>query len=332
MPAELNLSQNSLPSDQASRQLMLHRYFQRQDIKLSEISSGWNLKTAWTHNSAYYIDDHLDIGLGSWPQPALAVKDIPMAVKQDQGFLLALNDCWSLLSWSALLADPDIDFKRINLIHLDSHTDLNSPRISLHGEDQWVDILTGQAFSVREPLSVVSAIKSSAIGIGSFICPLIASGIDVNLYHLSDKSQFRYEPGEYSLDLELSKNDPIFDSAIRPSLLVGQSTSTSTYALSDNLAELCASVDERYPTLLHIDLDYFNNRFDGRPDWRDCVSKHDPSIGEVLNSIDMVFDELCNRTFSIMDVSVGVSPGFFPAPLWQPAIEHLRKRVSTLWS
>ncbi|GJM08276.1 MAG: hypothetical protein DHS20C11_05520 [Lysobacteraceae bacterium] len=328
MPAQLSLEQRNLPKDAAERSRLLQRYFQRQDVDARRTDQGWAVQTDWTANAEYYIDPELSSGLDMWPTP-LATKSIPLAVQQEKDFLLGLNDCWSLLGWSLKLAERP-DTQRINLIHLDSHTDLGSPRVGLTADSRWVDLLSGDAFDIGDPMSVANAIKSGAIGIGSFICPLIASGVEVDLYHLSPRQHFRYSPDRYSLALGLERNDPIFPSAIRPFLEVGREECASNYVLTDKLAEICQAIDRRFPTFLHIDLDYFNNRFDGRPDWRGKQSRHDPSVTEVLDNIDKVFAELKAREIPIADLCVGVSPGFFPAEYWHPALQQIRKQAQGL--
>lgn len=329
MPAALHFSQHDLPATHQERQLLLQRYFQRQDIQLSETPDGWQVQADWTPNAAYYIDPQLQTGLALWPSKMSTV-GIPLAVTQDQGFLLALNDCWSLFAWSLQVADKPNQPKHINLLHLDSHTDLNSPRLCLGKQDQWQDMLTGDAFNLEDPMSVVNAIKSGAIGIGSFICPLIACGMSVDLYHLSPAQHFRYAPDRYDLSLELERNDPLFSDAVRPVLKVGNAHASSSYTLSDNMSEICAELDTRYPTFLHIDLDYFNNRFDGRPDWQGKTQRHDPGIAEVLERVDLVFGELALNNIKLVDISIGISPGFFPAEYWHATLQRIRHHVTAL--
>lgn len=328
MPASLQLKHKALPVEKEERERLLHRYFQRHDIDLAENNEGWQVEARWTQNPAYYIDPDIQKGLACWPQ-ALSTSNIPLAVTQDQGFLLGLNDCWSLLSWSLQASAWQQDTPTINLLHLDSHTDLNSPRIALQKDNTWQDLLTGQAFSLDQPQSVVGAIKSGAIGIGSFICPLLASGVNVHVHHLSPKQHFRYAPDNYSLSLALEKNDPIFSSAIRPVLELGQAHSASSYSLSDDFAELCAGIDKRYPCFLHIDLDYFNNRFDGRPDWQGIHDRYDPSIDEIKQRVDAVFSELSTRALRLSDIAIGVSPGFFPVEYWSSTLNYIRQHISS---
>lgn len=329
MAAVIELPAQQLPADQSQQQQILGRYFQRQHCAVESVDNGWRVKTRWATQSEYYIDPDLSRGLDCWPGK-VSVASIPLAVHQDQGFLVGLNDCWSLLSWSCQLkqwlAANQLP-KKINLLHLDSHTDLNSPRLSYEKGD-WKDLLNQQVFDVLNPATVAASISSGAIGIGSFIVPLLSVGIPLNIYHLSPTRHLRYAPDEYSMCLELHQGDPLFPDAQRPEIRINHSSSPSSYISSDQQGEILAAVDRRYPVFLHIDLDYFNNRYDGRPDWAGQDQPHDPDTVAVLEAIDHWFDDLSGRGLDIVDISVGISPGFFPATLWSEALERVRRGIA----
>jgi hypothetical protein len=86
------------------------------------------------------------------------------------------------------------------------------------------------------------------------------------------------------------------------------------------------------PTLLHIDLDYFNNRFNGDSDWELHSSRHDPTSHEIMSAIDLVFNTLAVRGIfdRIVDITVALSPGFFPAEFWSLAIERIYYHLDKL--
>jgi hypothetical protein len=89
-------------------------------------------------------------------------------------------------------------------------------------------------------------------------------------------------------------------------------------------------IAEDLPILLHIDLDYFNNRYDCDTDWRERASLHDPDQAVVLTMVDEVFDALeATQTLDrIEDTAIAVSPGFFPSELWAPTIERISERLA----
>ncbi|HVF88863.1 MAG TPA: hypothetical protein VNH22_02275, partial [Blastocatellia bacterium] len=307
------------------------RYFQRQHVTSERVPSGWRIRTAWSQNGAYYVDPRLSAGLSDW-STYMPVGGIPLAVRQDRGFMLALNDCWSLLSWSCKLALWQKQGRlpsRINVVHLDSHTDLNSPRLT-YSDGAWLDLLTGKPCDVLDPRSVASAIQSGAIGIGSFIAPLIAGNIPVDLFHLAPTRHLRHAPDSYGMRLELRKGDPLFASAERPHIRIDHNSSPSRYLTTDDVNQMLPEIDPRYPTFLHIDMDYFNNRFDGRPDWEAVRDRHDPALDDTLKNIDRFFEHWIGKGISVSDVSVGISPGFFPAEYWKESIEQTRAWIQRM--
>ena len=86
------------------------------------------------------------------------------------------------------------------------------------------------------------------------------------------------------------------------------------------------------PILLHIDMDYFNNRYDGDSDWRQRLDVLDPPLEVVLSKIDELGKILTNSEIrgNIEDVVVSYSPGFFPAEYWSAADAQLRPYLERL--
>ena len=84
--------------------------------------------------------------------------------------------------------------------------------------------------------------------------------------------------------------------------------------------------------LLHIDLDFFNNRFNGDSDWRTHLKRHDPCLADILATIDSIFASLAaGRVLEkVVDITVAISPGFFPAELWEPTVNAVRAHTETL--
>jgi hypothetical protein len=91
-----------------------------------------------------------------------------------------------------------------------------------------------------------------------------------------------------------------------------------------------ASDDSDRPILLHIDMDYFNNRYDGDSDWQLHAPRHDPSEDRVVEMVDELFDAVAmtGANDRVEDVAVGISPGFFPGELWAPAIGRVLDRIA----
>jgi hypothetical protein len=79
------------------------------------------------------------------------------------------------------------------------------------------------------------------------------------------------------------------------------------------------------PALLHIDLDFFNNRYNGDSNWRTRPNRHDPPLADILASVDGVFTALAASGVAerVVDMSVAISPRFFPAEFWEPTVKAI---------
>ena len=84
--------------------------------------------------------------------------------------------------------------------------------------------------------------------------------------------------------------------------------------------------------LLHVDMDYFNNRYDGDSDRANGNYKYDPPLDDVISRIDSLFSvmEESGITQRICDCSISLSPGFFPAEFWEPSLNRIAKHIDKL--
>lgn len=320
-----------LPEDPEERFLFLSSFFERQVVEATPHDRGWLLELRWPGSASSYVDPRLEEGL-RWFSDHLRVSDIHLGVRLEEGFQLSLDDGWTLLSWCSWLDERTSRTATgpLSVLHLDSHADLMSPRLSRAG-DGWTDLMTGEPVDLRDPLSIVAAIRSNAIGIGSFIVPFVHEVPGLHLSHLCARGRMQTAPGVYALEPVLGEDDRLFPGARRPRTEVRRAADgRSRYHLSDDLGELLAAIPPG-PVLLHIDMDYFNDRYDGRPDWRE-TERHDPAADAVLASVDRVFQSLAASPVGerIEDVTVALSPGFFPAEHWEAAIDRVRQGVRCL--
>jgi hypothetical protein len=79
-------------------------------------------------------------------------------------------------------------------------------------------------------------------------------------------------------------------------------------------------------------MDFFNNRYDRDSDWRQRPDKLDPHEPAVLAKIDEFFEALhAFRVASLVEnVSVALSPGFFPAEYWPASVERVERHLEAL--
>lgn len=315
----------NLPAGDAARADLLARTFQRRHATARRCDAGWEIALRAPTSAASFVDPRLGEGLAWWGDGVTAAT-VSLAVRLDAGFQLALDDCWTLFAWSCRDEPEEVD-----VLHLDSHADLGSPRLGREGGG-WRDLLTGDPVALAAPESVASAIASGAIGIGSFFAPFLAAAPATRIVHLAPAGRSPRPPGAYRWSVEDLRDDGVFAEALRPRVRIdgAEEDGEANLLVHHDLAAVLPRLGAR-PLYLHLDMDYFNNRYDHRPDWP-ARGHHDPAPVAVLAAIDDVFAGLATHAAGarVVDVTVALSPGFFPAELWPPAIERVRAGVERL--
>jgi hypothetical protein len=210
-------------------------------------------------------------------------------------------------------------------LHPDDHDDLMSPDL-LRTDGALTDLLTSRVFDLWQPESVHSAIASGAIGIASFIVPLLHFGPRIHVRHLKATSGGRSRRRAYSLVRGYIGDDVLGNKAVRPCVRAADHPSSPCieYTVVTDVRERLAALPN-WPAFLHIDLDYFCNRYDGGARWMDRSQRKDASSAQVLESLGVLFGALRDSGVSrqIVDTTVAMSPGFFPAEYWPAAVAWL---------
>jgi hypothetical protein len=329
----LRVPREALPALASARADVLSRYFDQLVVRAIETEDGWNLELDWADQAAMYVDPDLHSGLEWWSREygALSVGTIPTTFSQQDGFLLAVEDAWTLYGWSRWLRTAGEDPEVLTILHLDDHTDFMSPRVIAVGST-WRDAITGQDVNVRSPESVASAIRSGAIGIGSFIAPFAHALPSLDVRHLCARHYARARMAPVRLLPVLAQDTLLVPGGSRIALKQEAGVATTEghrYHATDDLDVWLAELPSG-PVLLHIDMDYFNCRYDGDSDWAAQPHRHDPPLDRVLARIDEVFAALrATKTMErIEDVVVALSPSFFPAELWPKTVERIARHLS----
>lgn len=318
-----------LPTHPAARQAALEDYF------------AFDLWPRWTDDgdevvielipppaAAFYVDERLDEGLATW-DPPVRLTDIPTAWGEIDECFVSLNDAWTLYSWSRWLRrrlDAHDEPTEVVVLHADDHEDLMSPRV-ISVDARMVDAITGREVRLDAPDTVAAAIESGGIGMGSFVVPFLHRFPALEMRHLKANAD---HTGSTPLmpttqpDSLLHPGEPRLDSVRLPS-----GGGSGRYSRTGDVATWAAPTGGR-PALLHVDLDYFNNRFDGDSDWPLHERQHDPPLDEVLRMVDELFDalEASGAIENIEDVAIGVSPAFFPAEMWEPTVGRIISRLA----
>lgn len=325
-----------LPEDPRERDQLLQDYVAERVPEAIQDADGWAIRLRTPPRADYYIDPRLQEGLAWWSQfskPVL-IRDIPYARWRRRGVQVSLSDAWTLSSWSQLLAaglNPDWP---LLVLHADDHEDLMSPRLVTRS-GTLVDLISGKSVHAAKPATIDAALRSGAIGMGSFIVPMLAARHDIQVRHLRTSASHTRAAGRYDLVLTHEPDRLLAPGEPRPSALVARpgeprqddGTIVGSYTLTADLGEWVGDLPDRATLLLHVDCDYFNNRYDGDSDWRSRSRIHDPSEKQLCRSIAEFCEALRALNGRINDLTIALSPGFFPAEYWQGAVDALLQVV-----
>jgi hypothetical protein len=329
---ELHVPSTALPLDPNQREAYLASYFGERSIDSRQTADGWTIDLEPYPSADFYVDPRLSEGLNWW-QPGLPVIDVPYSMRDMGGWGLSLNDAWTLAHWAKSFEKNDYP-RELAILHVDDHDDLMSPRVSIT-EEVFVDLCTGGAVDLRSFDSISRAIVSGAIGQGSFLAPLIHRVETTHLRHLCHTLYSDTRLGYHRLRRTLEPDTLLSPGALRPAIMVESAIRgevSSTYLSSRDAEVLGSSIPAGIPVLVHIDLDYFNNRFNGDSDYQMVTHRHDPNEEAINAMINRLLSALDSMRHQVVSIAVAISPGFFPAEYWASTIDRLREPLSLLAS
>lgn len=328
----LRVAASALSDDPHTRHGRLRDYFCDKDAVATLVDGGWTLDLQWPAERERHVDPRLAGELAAWG--GIGLGEMAMARRRSGRVLTALYDTWTLASWGdwAAHACPAAD-EPITILHIDDHRDLGSPRMAVTG-DGLADLITGLPVDVRDPASLLAACESGAVGMGSFLTPFLGAFPRCDVRQLGQAPKITGTSDSRFIATTVV-DDLLAAGAQRPAMRLepAKGTGPGGYRTTDDLDEWLENIGPG-PVLLHVDMDYFNNRYDGDGDWPDRHPRHDPPIEAVLARIDEVSAAIRGAGLipRIEDAVVAFSPGFFPAEMWQPAELQLRKGLSELYA
>lgn len=321
-----------LPTDPVKRDELLRSHFSSLLVVASEPTDQGDFEVAISRPEL--LEAFVDPGLGP-VLVSLGVHEpaqIGEAVWQEDGFQLSLEDSWTAVSWSRWLAAQQVRSRQQAVIlHVDDHYDFEAPHIALE-ETQFRDLFTARTVSLLDPPSVAAAVSSGAIGVAGFFSPFLRCFDEIEIRHLRTRVPAGVS-GWHELTTTVT-NDPLFN-VPRPGLRLGPDVGArgvplrylGTSVVDDWLEGL-----PDWPVLLHVDLDYLSNRYNGDSDWHLAQPEHDPLEAVVHARLDEVLDGLegAGDALRVENISIALSPGFFPAEWWSGVLSTLRERVPQL--
>lgn len=323
-----------LPSDLEERNQILQEYFCDQRAHSRLENDQWIIEPFWPPTLNYFVDPNINEGFRWWSSD-LKPAEVQQQFRQLNDFQLSLNDSWTLFAWSKWLSKYTMRSQfpqEVIILHIDYHNDLMSPRIAKK-EDNYTDLLTNKLVDMKEPDSVRQAILSGAIGVGSFMVPFLHEVKTVHIRHLCEGDL----PGKRPLDTLLQKAwglDILLDiQKYRPQITFSErkdeaDDSIIKYKRTNNLLYWLSDLPN-VPVLLHIDMDYFNCRYDGDSDWQKHSPRHDPDIEAIETKMEQIFSTIraSDLMHRIEDITIALSPGFFPVEFWQRGVHKMAKLI-----
>lgn len=273
----------------------------------------------------------IDRGLlqGLRPFGINALDQVGAARWQDGPLFLTLEDSWSGWLLAALLSNVN-DARPLVILHLDDHQDMMPSLLSQDDTGQIWDPVAHAPFDVTAQRDWERAIASGVVNIGTWLTALILglsvgpTQRQVHIRHLHPRPgstekarrQFiapRFKPNPELQQLSLGEfafsDDP-------------DAQSRGSYQASDDVADLTTDLPNGL-CVLHIDLDYFVNDFNGNAcsEMGHAPVGLPPSAKDGLARLDEMLT-LCPPP--IAQTIIATSPGFCAAQHWPALLERIK--------
>ena len=239
---------------------------------------------------------------------------------------LCLSEYWIAYAWSLISSRNLYLTDKLIIIHIDDHKDLMPPFIGSY-KGCFKDLLTNRVVSFSESELLKNAVKSGAITIGSMLIPIVYSAKEVIILHLK---QSKVDFKAYSMVKAVQEYPILGKNANRICVNLEKrsfidSDSKLFYLQSSNIESLIPFITADSEIVLHIDMDYFNNRYNGSTDWKSNNSIHNPELKKQKEVMKTLCEKLgyINHKYPIHYVFVGISPSFYPVEFWQEGLTYL---------
>lgn len=315
MSNTLYIKKDRLPTLTNDAMEFLHDYFNEFEIECFEFCNYVQINL--TANQYTYCEDISDglrfLGIGKED-----VKDF--CIIQDKA-ALCLSENWLPFAFANFLSQANNDISRLTILHVDDHRDLMSPYLS-YRNGQYFDMISGDLVDFNECMSIQKAVESGAITIGSMLTPIIYSIKQADIFHIKENVEFQ----SYKVKKIFYSDNLLRDDCQRIAIQIDTlGCGIGEYHITSEWNNVLKHLDLSKPCLLHIDMDYFNNRYNASTSWAETPNRHDLSFPEQKVLMDKLFDGV-KRVMELTEVRyvlIGISPSFYPVEYWAEGLKYL---------
>lgn len=238
------------------------------------------------------------------------------------------SDAWFYYDVVNFLSTQNKNMDNIVIIHIDDHKDMMDPFIGYY-KNEYVNLLTQKKVDLLNKSDVFDLIYSGTITIGSMMTPIIFGLEKVKIIHLSNISEDFpvFSVNKTTISDELFKNKKRLHLEMTPALL-----GKEVYYNITKPNEIVNYIGSSNLVLLHFDMDYFNNRYNGSSDWQSGDGHHNPNLEEQFIMIDNITEALRKvlNMSNIVHTAIGVSPSFYPSEYWVSGIKYLLDSLDSI--
>jgi hypothetical protein len=269
----------------------------------------------------HQVDPYLSETLTNFRQSMTSVDILAYRLSTER-FDLYFEDSWTG-AFIAKRFQEQRQHDELVLIHLDDHTDM-MPTLLYRSEEGLIDPTSGVRFDPTSCRDWEAAIYSGAVNIGNYLTPFYFSASNVHIRHLNNS----IECGDLCHVARTScRYELILDKQFAAICKTNSYTpeSVGTYLVGSNPDKVLAGAPRAW-TLVHIDLDYFINDFNGA--FRGEGYVPDPMLRtDALRKMNRFFCSL-GRLNPIVDRwLIATSPGFCSAVHWKWLLSEIETRI-----
>lgn len=301
-----------------------YNYFNGFDLSIVEDADNYILRICKS-DFCYCEDMHKQL-----KKLGIQQKDINDFFIADNQLSFCFSESWISFLWYSFCSKNNYYPKKLTILHIDDHSDLMSPFLS-HNGDSYTDMLTGKSVDFDEISSLMCAVESGAITIGSCLTPIVYNTEIIKIVHIKQNittSKDRIVKDTFHDDIPSISGDNRICISFGNEPLDNE----NQYIRTSSLNRAKNEINSGEEVFVHIDMDYFNNRYNASTSWEYELNRHDPDIE--LQKIKIT--ELCdflediNSRVSIMHVAIGISPSFYPCEFWIVGMSFLLEKLKKI--